>query len=239
MTDVKTHYADLEKKCNEIQSESLNPGRISTISESHSAIFDYTNWLEVLKDRPEYSILKMAIREYQMAILSNTLGLYNQAFVGLRFFFERTLIAIQFSSKEIDLRLWQRGERDTYWQEIIDENNGVFAHSFCRAFFPDLKDEIVHYRRIAQKVYRECSEYVHGNLSVQEKIPETLIFDEFLFNEWHNKAKIIKRVILFSYCLRYLKDIKSDKIGTIEETIREEFGHLEMIRDVINLIKQQ
>lgn len=238
MIDVKTHYDELAKKCNAIQLESLDSERTSIISESHSALFDYTNWLEVLKDRPEYSILKMAVREYQMAILSNTLGLYNQAFVGLRFFFERTLIAIQFSSKEIDLRLWQRGERDTYWQEIIDEDNGVFSHSFCRAFFPDLKDEIVHYRRIAQKVYRECSEYVHGNLSVQEKIPETLIFDDFLFNQWHNKAKTIKRVILFSLCLRYLKDIKPDRISTIEESAMEEFGHLEMIRDVITLIKQ-
>jgi len=239
MTDIKTHYTDLAKKCNEIQTESLKPERISIISKSHSSLFDYSNWLEILKDRPEYNILKMAVREYQMAILSNTLGLYNQAFIGLRFFFERTLIAIQFSSREIDLRLWQRGERDTNWQGIIDEDTGLFSHSFCRAFFPDLKDEIVHYGRMAQKVYRECSEYVHGNLSVQEKIPETLIFDEFLFVEWHKKAEIIKRIILFSYCLRYLNTVKSENINIIEENIMEEFGHIEIVREVINSIKQK
>jgi len=236
MTDIKTHYKDLNDKCNNILSESLQSQRQSAIAKSHSILFDYNNWLEILENRPEYSIYKMAIREYQMALLSNTLGLYNQAFLGLRFFFERTLVAILFSAKEIDLRLWQRGERDTYWQEIIDENTGVFSNSFCRAFFPELKDEIIHFRRMAQKVYRECSEYVHGNLAVQSKIPEMLIFNESLFSEWHSKAEIIKRVILFSFHLRYTINIKSENLHSIESVTIEELGHISAIRALFSSI---
>jgi hypothetical protein len=86
MTDINTHYGDLNNKCNQILSESLQSARSSLVAKSHSAIFDYNNWLDILEGRPEFPIYKIAIREYQMALLSNNIGLYNQAFLGLRFF---------------------------------------------------------------------------------------------------------------------------------------------------------
>lgn len=235
MNDIIGHYKELNNICNGILDQSLSDEQASLVAQSHSFLFDYGNWLKILEHRPEYPIYKMAVREYQMAIISSNIGLYNQAFLGLRFFFERTLIAVLFSSKEIDLRLWQRGERDTYWQELIDENTGIFSHNFCRAFFPDLKDEILHFRRITQKVYRECSEYVHGNLSVQSKIPDILLFDEFLFNEWHAKAAVIKRVILFTFCLRYSLNFNTNVLYDVESITIENFGHIAAIRDLFDL----
>lgn len=234
MTDISSYYANLSEKCNDILTESFLLGRDTTVAPSHAFIFDYTNWLEILEERFEHSIYKMAIREYQTALLSNTIGLYNQAFLGLRFFFERTLVAVLFSANEMDLRLWHRGERDTYWQEIIDENNGIFSNKFCRAFFPELKDERIHFQRIAQKVYRECSEYVHGNLGVQSKIPESLGFDEFLFNEWHAKADVMKRVISFCFCLRYLPQLNRDKLRLIESNTLDQLGHISGIRELFS-----
>jgi hypothetical protein len=234
MRDITKHYQELGQKSNDILIKSLDPERLELIAKSHSSIFDYNSIIEILKDRPEYDILRVALREYQMSILSLNLGLYNQAFISLRFFFERSLVAILFSSKELDLRLWQKGERDTYWNEILDENIGVFSHSFCRAFFPDLKDEVKHYRIMSQKVYRECSEYVHGNLSVQNKIPENLEFSEFLFSDWHSKANTIKSIIIFSFCLRYLRFINVEKLKDIESVILEEFGHLPAISTIFN-----
>jgi len=234
MTDIDKHYRELGQRSNEILSESLGAERIGINARSHSAIFDYNAFIEIIKDRPEYDILRIALREYQMSLLSINLGLYNQAFISLRFFFERTLVAILFSSKELELRLWQRGERDTYWNEIVDDDNGIFSHSFCRAFFPDLKDESNHYKNMTKKVYRECSEYVHGNLSVQDKIPETLEFNDFLFSEWHAKANTIRRIILFVFCLRYLKFLKADSLETIVTITMEEFGHLPAINSIFN-----
>jgi hypothetical protein len=237
MSDINDHYKLLGSKCNEILDESLQESRQDLIRPNHLALFDYHIWLDILQSRPEHNIISLACREYQISILSNALGLYNQAFVGLRFFFERTLVAILFSAKELELRLWQIGERDTYWQEIIDEESGLFSTKFCRAFFPEMKDEFMHYRSMAQKVYRECSEFVHGNNSVIAKIPTKLEFNEVLFNEWNIKAQTIRRIILFCLCLRYLNQIEAKNITKIETHIIEEFGSLIPISDFFSKIK--
>lgn len=232
MTNVSDHYKELGQKCSEIMNVSLEESRLPSLSKNHATLFDFNKCIETLKERPEYDILEMALREYQMAILSINLGLYNQAFISLRFFFERTLVAILFSTKEIDLRLWLRGERDTYWQEIIDEDNGVFSHTFYRAFFPELKEESKHFWAMSQKVYRECSEYVHGNMAVQDKIPKALEFNEYLFVEWQTKATTIRRILLFVFCQRYLKFIKKEDLKSIEPIILDEFRHLKPINEL-------
>jgi hypothetical protein len=87
---------------------------------------------------------------------------------------------------------------------------------------------------MAQKVYRECSEYVHGNLSVQSKVPESLIFNENLFDEWHSKAETIKRVLLFSLCLRYILHVQPEQLHRVESVVLEEFGHISAIRELFS-----
>lgn len=234
---VSEHYIELGKKANEIIEKSLANEDLDILSSNHCFLDDFALWLTVLEERPEYDILKNAIKEYQMSILSNTLGLYQQAFMGLRFFFERTLVALLFSANEIELNLWKLGERDTYWNELIDDNKGVFSPKFCRAFFPELKDEISHFLAITKKVYRECSEYVHGNNNVINKIPDTLTYSEDLFNEWNSKADIIKRIVLFTFCLRYLKSFsitKADKVRHIESSICDEFKSITPITELLN-----
>lgn len=231
---ISEHYIELGKKTNEILDESLKSEDIEILASNHLFLDDFAKWLDVLKERPEYDILKNAIKEYQISILSNSLGLYQQAFMGLRFFFERTLVALLFSANEIELNLWKIGERDTYWNEIIDESKGVFLLKFCRAFFPELNDEINHFLAITKKVYRECSEYAHGNHSAICKIPDTLVYSEELFNEWNIKAGIIRRIILFTFCLRYLKSFNFDKIRIVENSINEELKSISQITEILN-----
>src|SRR5690606_5110362 len=129
--------------------------------------------------------------------------------------------------------LWKIGERDTYWAELMDSDKGIFSHKFVRAFFPELKDERSHFHAITLKVYRECSQFVHGNQSVIEKIPVSLVFSEELFEEWNIRADIIKRVILFSLCLRYLRSFDSKQVKKIENTLSEEFKGISPINEII------
>ena len=231
---VQEHYNSIGNKTLQILEASLKNEDLELLTSNHSFLFDYENWLEILKDRPEHSILMNAVKEYQMSILSNNLGLYQQAFMGLRFFLERSLVAILFSANEIELNLWKKGERDTYWNELTDNEKGIFSHKFCRAFFPELKDEIQHFNRITLKVYRECSEYVHGNQSIIEKIPSNLEYSEEIFKEWNIKANIIKRVILFCFCLRYLKSIKQNDLKKIENLLKDELGGISPITEILS-----
>ena len=123
--DIKEHYTNIGTSSLEILQDSLTKNDLSKLSSNHSFIVDFGNWLEVLQDRPETTILQNAIKEYQLAILSNIMGLYQQSFMGLRFFLERTLIAVLFSAKELELNLWKCGERDTYWAELMNDEQGL------------------------------------------------------------------------------------------------------------------
>jgi len=238
---VTDHYKKLGQDAIEIIEKSMANDDLDLLSSNHAFLHDFAIWLEILKDRPESTILKNAIKEYQLALLSNNQGMYQQAFMGLRFFLERTFVAILFSANEIELNLWKIGERDTYWNEIagIDKESkqiqGIFSQKFCKAFFPELKNELNHFFTITTKVYRECSEYVHGNKSVIDKIPEKLEYSKELFYEWNAKADIIKRVILFAFCLRYLNQLKPEEIKKISVTISEEFKSLPQITEKIKI----
>lgn len=231
---VIDHYKKLGEKAIDILEESLKNEDLDLLSSNHSFLNDFACWIEVLKERPEKSILQNAIKEYQMALLSNTIGLYQQAFMGLRFFLERTLVALLFSANEIELNLWKIGERDTYWTELMEKDKGIFSDKFCKAFFPELKGEIGHFNAITLKVYRECSEHVHGNQPVIDRIPNILEYSECLFYEWNNKADTIRRIVLFTFCLRYLRYLKPVDVRKIESTISEEFKFISQIIEQIN-----
>jgi hypothetical protein len=236
MANVKGAYIELSQICNTICEGSFKEDLLPLISKNHAITEDYNTWLSVLKHRPEQAMFVSAIREYQLSILANSLGIYNLSFTGLRFFFERTLTAIFFSAKELELRLWMRGQRDTYWNELCDDEQGLFSHRFYNAFFPELKDEVKHYLVISKKVYRECSQYVHGNISAQDMIPEKLEFSEDRLIEWHNKADTIKEIVLFAFCLRYLPFLNAEQKARVEPIISENLGHIKAIR---LLIQQQ
>lgn len=231
---VTEHYEVLGKQAVKILEESMNNQDLDLLSSNHAFLHDFANWINILKGRPEKDILKNAIKEYQMALFSNNIGLYQQAFMGLRFFLERTLVALLFSANEIELNLWKIGERDTYWSELMDKDKGIFSPKFCKAFFPELKEEINHFNAITLKVYRECSEYVHGNKSVVDKISDKLEYSNELFYEWNSKADIIRRIVLFTFCLRYLKFLDPEAIKEIESSISEEFKSINQIIEQIN-----
>lgn len=234
---VTDYYLNLGQISAEIIRKSMANDDLDLLSSNHAFIHDFEAWLKVLKDRSENSILKNAIKEYQLALLSNAQGMYQQAFMSLRFFLERTLVAILFSANEIELNLWKIGERDTYWNEIasIDKDNkqiqGIFSNKFCRAFFPELKNELNHFFTITTKVYRECSEFVHGNKNIIDMIPEKLEYSKELFYEWNKKADIIKRIILFTFCLRYLNQLKPNEVKIIISTVSEEFKSIPQITE--------
>lgn len=232
MTDIKEHYNNIKNTTNSIFEESLKEENISTLSKSHNIIFELCIWLDILKNRPEYKILETASKEYQFSIMTLNSGFYSKSFSGLRFFLERSLVAIHFSAQEIELKLWEIGQRDTYWSEIMDENTGIFSPKFCKAFFPELKGEINHYRNLTTKVYRECSEYVHGNNSAIIKLPVNLEYSEEIFLDWHKKADSIARIILFALNLRYLKHLNVEEMKKLENVNSDYFNNIKPITEL-------
>jgi len=224
------YFRGLHSSCGEILAQSFAADARGIQSASHSFVLDIETWLEVLSTRPESVLLEAALHEYQFSLLSAVQGQYRQAFMGLRLFLELSLGAIFFSSDEFRLRLWMRGERDIVWGRLVDTDTGVLSRQFVRAFNEALADEAPHYRGIAEKLYRDCSEYVHGNVDTCTSLPNALEFDEDVFFDWHEKAKTARLVVSFTLCARYLVLLGEESQNALEPVITDELGHIKEIR---------
>lgn len=230
--NIEQKFKSIKDECDKIYDLSTNPESLDVLSKSDHALNDLNKWISVLKDRPEYHILKNAIKELELSIITLNFGFYSKSYMGLRFFLERSLVAILFSSKEIEFRLWEKGKRDTYWSEIIDDGCGVFSKNFSEAFFPELESELKHFLSIAKKVYRECSEYVHGNNSVIQSAPDYLEFSKKDFESWHGKFEIVARVILFALNLRYAKHLPTDLLNSLEDVNLDNLNNIKSIQEL-------
>lgn len=223
---IEEHYKAYSTDLSDVMQKSLrdNSEVFQMFAASHQILTDYEPWLRLLEGRPETNIYHNAIRCYQTALLNVVTGLYQPAFFGLRYFFEWTLMGIFFSANELELNTWLLGGRDTYWSELVgDENNdsGLFFNKFCKASFPEMKEEIRDFWGMSKKVYRECSEYVHGNPEAIGKLPEKLSYSEYLFIEWNRRADTIGYIIQYCFCLRYLKSLNVGAIKTLSPSLRE------------------
>jgi len=223
----EAHYRLLHKSCGAVLNESFKRFGKQHCA-SHNYISDLNTWGSVINERPELPMLRLAIREYQFALLALSLGKYRNAFISLRVFLELSLSLVQFSANEFKLREWLKGVRDVNWQSLIDTNEGIFSTPFVNAFYEDLADEAPLYRSIAEKVYRECSEYVHGNVSVA--VPPQVTFDATLYQEWHQKAQHCILVFHFAFFLRYACTLTSQHRRRIEPIALDELGHIAAIR---------
>lgn len=244
--NINDYYSDYKGRLNSIIDSSLAEVDLANdVALCFNIVADYEMWLDCIGNRIENVIYNNAIKVFQDALGNMLSGKYQSAFMGLRYYMERTLCGVYLSANELELRTWLIGERDTYWTEVIGRegketnvvskeednavNKGLFSTFYVRAFFPDIEDEVKHFRRIASSVYRECSEFVHGNPQALGMIPEHLEYKRELMELWCDKALIIKRVIFFVFAMRYLSELKVEEKNKIAELMKEEFATVKPI----------
>jgi len=239
--NINAYYKQLNQTGAEIQTYSFSDSDTSAAhSISHGYLHDLSIFYELVGNRYEAPLFDLALKEYQLALVALTTGQYRHAFIGLRLFFEMMLAGVLFSACEINYRLWARNEKDIVWAELINEDRGVFCRNFCVSFNEELKDHTKPFKGMSEKVYRECSEYVHGNLHTHIRLPSQIQFTKDVCLEWHDKAATMYLVILFLFSIRYLRSlntINNAKFTTykskIEAIIISELGHIPEIRNQI------
>lgn len=198
---------------------------------SHNYLDDYGALKAGIVNRPEVAVFDFAIKEYQFSLYALVCGQYRYAFAGLRLFFELALATIHFSAHEISYRNWERGCYDISWGGLKDEQSGVLSSDFIRAFNPSFSDFSKQYLAIATTVYRECSEFVHGNAETHAIIPSEVVFKEDVFLSWCEKSSAIRLVVIFAFSARYLNYISKEHIDEIEPIILDLLGNLQPVRD--------
>jgi hypothetical protein len=224
--DVIEHYRTLFKNSETVLGEMIDANGAETLIGSHNHLLDYDAIKIAIAGRPEAAVFDSAVKEYQFALFALVSGQYRHAFGGLRLFFELMLATVQFSAHEIDYRLWEQDSKDINWSALKDPQNGVFSKNFIRAFNPGFADSGKQYLAIAEVVYRECSEFVHGNAGTHAILPTDIAFQKEAFFSWHDKAATMRLAIIFAFSARYLNHVSKEVTNKLEPIITETIGNL-------------
>lgn len=227
---IVEYYQTMFDMSNAIMEESFaDPGRVALHGKSHLFVEELEKWVKTIQPRPEAKLISRAAREYQFALLALALGHYQHAFKGLRLVLELTLQTVHLSAHTLDLHEWLAGRKDTNWSELMADN-GVFSKRYADAFYPDLRDHVAHFRGLSERLYRECSEAVHGNVRKHIPMPDGLQFDRESFKIWHDKADIMAMAVTFALVLRYLHQISTPSARLHEPAVMQYLGHISAVR---------
>lgn len=233
--NVTDHYRKLHQNSNDVLEKMLaDREAVETLTTSQNYLLDYDRMKSAIAHRPEVATLNAAVKEYQFALYALTIGQYRHAFVGLRLFFELMLVTIEFSAREIDYRMWEKGSKDINWNALRDPQTGIFSTNFIRAFNPEFSDNAKQYSEIAEAVDRECSEFVHGNASTHFSLPAEIDFDRDAFLLRHQKAETMRMIIIFSFAARYLNHIDNEAMNRVEPAVLDVIGHLPAVQAIFS-----
>jgi hypothetical protein len=222
------YFGRFHLQCEGVFKQSLTEPNLTLIAASHRFAQEIGLWCEVIGDKREAELFRVAEHEYEYSLLALAQGHYRHAFKSLRLVLELTLQAVYLSANELRLREWFGNRVDTSWSAIVDEKDGVFSSRFAKGFMPSLKDHTAHYGGMAVLLYRECSEAVHGNMPQHIPLPSSIAFEQKTFDLWHSKAEILRLVLHFAIALRYFNDLSTAarwKVGGC-------LGHLSHVSEI-------
>jgi hypothetical protein len=207
---------------------------MAEFTKSHNFAAEVESLHAAIATRPEASLLVLATREYQFSLYAAAIGSYRHAHISLRLFLELVLASIYFSAYEIRLRNWlaQTNDSDIKWSVLSDPENGVFSKGFLSAFHPGMESSGKQYLAIATTVYRECSEYVHGNMHTHTQTDHALKYDGETLRAWASRVDAIRLCVIFAYAGRYLSLLEAEGRNQLEGIMVGYLGHLPAIRQV-------
>jgi hypothetical protein len=213
-----------------IEPATLDPAELGKAQER---IDELMQWRKILVTRPESVALQHAIHEATIGLFLTVSGLYRPAFVALRLFVELSLGSVHFSVNRLELAEWLQGRRDINWAGLIDPDNGVLSVRHANAFFPELRGSVTTYNAIGSKIYRELSEFVHGNHHTWGSTNDQIAFDSDLQAKWLSHFSAASTVANFALSLRFLKELAKPDIVILSPIVNSSLGHVEAIRDYL------
>jgi hypothetical protein len=107
------------------------------------------------------------------------------------------------------------------------------ARAVCRlAVQRPCKRDVRQYGAITERIYRECSEFVHGNAHTHSTESKKVVFQEQIFQEWHGTAKSFRLVTSFALCARYVRLMEANQRQDLEAILLDSLGHIPAIRAI-------
>lgn len=203
-------------------------GKIDELSKCVAFADDLQLWLSACGGFSGYLLVEKAQSECVNSIYMCAQGFYKEAITTLRQFLEHLLFAVLLSTNDYKYRLWQAGQCDMSWAQLMDDQNGVFGKQFLKAYAKDLNDErSMELLTITKNVYRECSEYVHGNYSKLSILSESLVYNKKHFDQYVEYFTSVQYVVCMALFVRF-RDILNDheNFAKLESIIADNLGTL-------------
>jgi hypothetical protein len=201
------------------------------LGRAQDRIEELARWRELLAEHPDALVLQHALNQATVGLFLLTSGLYRPAFVSLRLFLELSLASIHFSTNRLELAEWLGGLCDVKWATVSDSEHGVLSVRYAKAFFPELAESAPIYNTISRKIYRELSEFVHGNHNTWGGTTEQIAFNQDLQTRWLSSFAEASTTVVYALCLRFLKELSRQELASVATVVQSCVGHVEPIRD--------
>lgn len=206
---------------------------VSSLHEAaHIRMLDVEQVLAPTHTRRESRLFVLATKLLAEGLCNVACANYQLAFFCLRSFLELSTAAIKFSAVELELRQWERGDRDIVWNSASVAESGVYSKAFAAAFFPSLADEYKHYAGLASRVYRECSEYVHANLNSHAGHA----FDEKRIKHWFALFDAATTCVIYGFFVRYSSEVDLSEAAApeVNAILSADLGHFPGVIDALS-----
>lgn len=227
------YQAVLDARQAEFDAHFLHPDLVALHQKAHSRLLDVEKLFSLIASRREMQIFSLAISLLGDGLCQLASANYRLAFYCLRAFLELCSAGVRFSAHEFELRQWQLGAKDVSWTILSHEDSGVYGHAFAGAFYPPLKKESKHYVGLAQRVYRECSQYVHANPSSHASSSIEIERSK----SWFELADAAITCVIYLFFVRYHSEVgqaiaEDDDVKAI---LKGDLGHFDGVTQAIDL----
>lgn len=223
--DCKALYRGIQNNLLVNVDKTLSSDSFSRVANASAFIDDFRLWEQKIGNKYGDEIIKLAISEYETSILFCVQSLYKQAFTALRACLEHTMFGIQLTTNLYQYLRWKSNKQDVYWSQISDENTGLLSTDYVSIFFPELSPYSSVILQLAKRVYRECSEYTHGNFGAWKVLNEPELFDEKLVRRFFDTMDSVKYVIEFCFFVRFANEMPINDLQDLVPQIHEHLGH--------------
>ncbi len=212
----------------------FDSGKASELNNCVAFSNDFDFWVSCCGSFSSIELVKQAQSECVISIYMCAQGFYTEAFSALRRFLEHTLFSISLSVDEFKYRLWRKGMADMNWSDLMNDEDGVLSYKFFRAFAEDVDDsKSVEIRNISKQVYRECSEFVHGNYKKLTLLSDTLCFNCIAFERFVACFESVKYVLSIALFIRYRSILEDkDTLLKLEPILTEYLGMLTEVQAI-------
>jgi hypothetical protein len=219
---VKEHFLEINEKFSGIIESSFGSDMEAKLSGAFQFVDDVSLWKSTLDKTTDTTILTSAINELELGFQAVVSGQYRYAFIAQRYFLEQVLRFVYLSTNELHLRHWKLGMRDISWKSLVDDEKGVFSKEFIRAFFTDVEEDGKQFSLLSSKLYRESSEFVHGNFDKITSISDQIKYQPDILRQWIEYMETSKLIVSFLLFMRFSKDFNSEDIVNFETIAQEE-----------------